>query len=224
MRSPLMTISQSIPPRAIMCLGIVALLLTAGCETSSEPEADEPPVADEPIPPPPPVLLRLTQTQYRTAMTDLFGTNISLPTALELDTRADGLFAVGAGLAPISSRGSEQYADAALSIGRQVVDETHRAAAVPCSPASTADAACFETLARTLGRRTWRRPLTHTEVTSLVTIGTTAATALEDFYGGAAYVVSALLQSPHFLYRVELGNGSALTPFELASRLSFFLW
>ena len=51
-----------------------------------------------------------------------------------------------------------------------------------------------------------------------------AATVLGDFDGGLAYGVSAILQSPHFLYRTETGVDGQLTDLELASKLSFFLW
>jgi hypothetical protein len=44
------------------------------------------------------------------------------------------------------------------------------------------------------------------------------------FEKGAALVIRALLQSPHFLYRTELGaEGAPLTGFELASKLSFWM-
>ena len=37
-------------------------------------------------------------------------------------------------------------------------------------------------------------------------------------------VVEAMLQSPHFLFRVERGAGSPFGQYETASRLSYFLW
>ena len=55
------------------------------------------------------------------------------------------------------------------------------------------------------------------------------ARGLNDFYAGVGLVVRSLLMDTAFLYRVELGDtadGEArrLTGWELASRLSFFLW
>ena len=48
------------------------------------------------------------------------------------------------------------------------------------------------------------------------------------FEGGVRDALSAILASPHFLYRAESGVGTSatrtLTDLELASRLSFFLW
>jgi hypothetical protein len=52
----------------------------------------------------------------------------------------------------------------------------------------------------------------------------------EGFANGIRLVLTAMLQSPHFLYRIELGVPQpddrivALDAYELASRLSFFLW
>ena len=45
-----------------------------------------------------------------------------------------------------------------------------------------------------------------------------------DFHAGASMVIEAMLQSPHFLFRVERGADGPDAPFELASRLSYFLW
>ena len=53
----------------------------------------------------------------------------------------------------------------------------------------------------------------------------------EDLSAGIAIVVEAVLQSPLLLYRTEVGEPVAdnadvrrLTPYELASRLSYFIW
>ena len=78
---------------------------------------------------------------------------------------------------------------------------------------------------RTLGRRAFRRPLSDAEQTAYVAMFARG----EELYGngfahGAALVIRAMLQSPHFLYRVELGPaGEALNGYELASKLSFWL-
>ena len=55
-----------------------------------------------------------------------------------------------------------------------------------------------------------------------------AAMELEDGTQALSYVVALLLQSPHFLYRIDLGTGEGetrrYTSTEMASRLSFFIW
>ena len=53
---------------------------------------------------------------------------------------------------------------------------------------------------------------------------------LEDFHEGLSYGIAALVQSPHFLFRREIGTPSAADgdraygDYEMASRLSFLLW
>jgi len=84
------------------------------------------------------------------------------------------------------------------------------------------DAAGF---VRFLGRRAFRRPLTADEETKYQKVFALG----ESLYGtgfsnGAALVIRALLESPHFLYRTELGPaGDPLDSYELASKLSFWL-
>jgi hypothetical protein len=80
---------------------------------------------------------------------------------------------------------------------------------------------------RTLGRRAFRRDLTQAEVTSytaLHTEGSTAEGSQSAFTKGANWVIAALLQSPHFLYRAEMGDdGAPLSGYEMAAKLSLWL-
>jgi hypothetical protein len=80
---------------------------------------------------------------------------------------------------------------------------------------------------RKLGRRAFRRPLTAAEEQSYAAIfalGADASDASAAFANGAGLVIRAMLQSPYFLYRTELGDdGAALTGYEVASKLSFWL-
>lgn len=79
-----------------------------------------------------------------------------------------------------------------------------------------------------LGRRAYRRPLTAAETQkyqAIFTAGSAMTTVTgSTFAKGAALVIRAMLQSPLFLYRTELGtNGAPLTGYEIASKLSFWL-
>ncbi|HET7539976.1 MAG TPA: DUF1592 domain-containing protein [Polyangiaceae bacterium] len=84
------------------------------------------------------------------------------------------------------------------------------------------DAAGF---VRVFGRRAFRRPLTGDEETkyqNMFALGERLYGA--GFANGAALVIRAMLESPQFLYRTELGPaGDRLSPYELASKLSFWL-
>ena len=84
------------------------------------------------------------------------------------------------------------------------------------------DAAGF---VRVFGRRAFRRPLTGDEETKYQEIFALGERLYgSGFANGAALVIRAMLESPHFLYRTELGPaGDRLSPYELASKLSFWL-
>ena len=90
---------------------------------------------------------------------------------------------------------------------------------------NTTDVATF---IKTFGRRAFRRDLTAAEVTTytaLHTKGSTFTGTQSAFTKGAALVMTTMLQSPHFLYRIELGdNGAPLSGYEMAAKLSLWLW
>ena len=78
------------------------------------------------------------------------------------------------------------------------------------------------------GRRAFRRDLTAAEVTSYGEVydqGTMIATGtVSAFTKGARYVIGAMLQSPNFLYRMEMGDvGAPLSGYELASKVSLWI-
>lgn len=87
-------------------------------------------------------------------------------------------------------------------------------------------------------RRAYRRPVTGGEVAKLVRLAEIAREHGDTFERGIQLAVQATLASPQFLFRVELyrpqrdkqgkviqvAGGAALNDFEVASRLSYFLW
>jgi hypothetical protein len=96
------------------------------------------------------------------------------------------------------------------------------------SPTATPTPAQVQTFVTSKVARLWRRPVTNDEVTALVNVYNAG---LPDGASRAfQLLVQAALQMPSFLYRTELGELDAatgpgpftLTPFELASALSFF--
>jgi hypothetical protein len=107
-----------------------------------------------------------------------------------------------------------------------------------CRPTAPADeAACANKILSTLARRAFRRPVTETDLQTLVSLYKDAS-ATRGFEVGIERAVEGLLVSPEFLYRVERepasakatagkpdeGNLYRISDQELASRLSFFLW
>ena len=107
--------------------------------------------------------------------------------------------------------------------------ESHRLI-VTCTP-QTADLAndvCSKTVARNFARRAYRRPPTAEEVGRLTRYIVMAKSAGLSFEKGVQFMVQAALVSPNFLFRVEPEPDSGLrrnlNDYELASRLSYFLW
>ncbi|HEY7191068.1 MAG TPA: DUF1592 domain-containing protein [Vicinamibacterales bacterium] len=97
-----------------------------------------------------------------------------------------------------------------------------------CQPTSSRDElACANKIVESLARRAFRRPVTAEDVNPLMAFYKSGS-ATGGFEGGVRDALSAVLASPHFLYRAESGVGTAsirtLSDLELASRLSFFLW
>ena len=177
-----------------------------------------------------PVLRRLTQAQYQQAGRDLFGQDWTQAVTLEPDTRSGGLYAVGAAEAATSRWGVEQYEAAAQAAAKWATAEpARRERLAPCArEKASLDRGCFETVATSVGRRAWRRPLTPAQVGRLAEVGVSSGALHGDPVAGLEYLLSAMLQSPYFLYRVELGEPDPRRPGfkrytndEMASRLSF---
>ena len=100
-------------------------------------------------------------------------------------------------------------------------------AAAPGPTATAGEAACARSIIENLARRAFRRPVTDDDLAPLMAFYT-AGRASAGFEGGVRDALSAILASPHFLYRAEAGDPAGgtrtLSDLELASRLSFFLW
>jgi hypothetical protein len=102
-----------------------------------------------------------------------------------------------------------------------------------CRPAARTRAAqdpCAKRILATLARRAYRRPVTDAEMNTLLDFYRTGR-AEGGFDEGVQRGLRRILSAPAFLFRVErepsgltAGQPYRLNPFDLASRLSFFLW
>lgn len=73
--------------------------------------------------------------------------------------------------------------------------------------------------------RAYRRPLTHEELARFVRLLEGNRGDDSSHERGVRLALQAILTSPHFLFRVEIGGPDGwLTDFELATRLAYFLW
>ncbi|HTA21763.1 MAG TPA: DUF1595 domain-containing protein, partial [Polyangia bacterium] len=176
-----------------------------------------------------PALERLTNVEYSQTVSDVLGEPAGAATryALPVDPTQHG-FDDNVALLQISSAHAQSFADAAAAIATAALADPTRHALVTTCDLSTG-AACLQTTIESIGRRLYRRPLTDDEVSGFVTLAAAGASAT-DANAGAEAVVEAMLQSPHFLYRVQLGAADpsragivGLTGYEMATRLSYLL-
>jgi hypothetical protein len=126
---------------------------------------------------------------------------------------------VAAGL--VTAVHAEQYMQAAQAVAEAAVAVAP--AWRPCAPAGDGTA-CAEQIASEVGRRVWRRPLTSDEVEKIAGLVTGEAS----FDDGLRVALQAMLASPYFLYKFELGEPDGdrfrLTGYEVAAALSYGLW
>ena len=100
----------------------------------------------------------------------------------------------------------------------------------PDDSSRSAAMSCAEKVLGRFARLAWRRPLEADELQRLLALFQTGLEEEEDFVAGLKVAMQGVLMSPHFLYHVEIDPEPdspvphPLTSFELASRLSYFLW
>ncbi len=175
------------------------------------------------------LLRRLTRAQFRNAVLDLLGVEVNAG-ELEADSYDGDFSVIGATTVVTSDVGVERYhSTLEAAVDAVFADAERRETLVGCTPTAAQDP-CLQSFVERLGRRAWRRPLTTDEVARVMGVVETATTELESPVEGARWATVALLTSPHFLYRPELGEpastGTALrlSGYEMASRLAFLLW
>jgi mono/diheme cytochrome c family protein len=95
---------------------------------------------------------------------------------------------------------------------------------------SLGETACARRIVAAVGRRAYRRPLTQPEVDGLMGFYGTARKG-GSFNAGVEFALRRILASPSFVFRPEnepasvaAGTAYRIGDYELASRLSFFLW
>jgi hypothetical protein len=163
---------------------------------------------------------RLTNSQFEHSAIDILG----LPPTTDLHT---GLVPVVLGTTDFSNNEHLLVADSETLPALELAAEKAAALATGSAEALShlyegSDAVGF---IQQLGRRAFRRPLSDDEAARYLDIFARG----EELYGagfvnGAALVIRAMLASPSFLYRTELGAaGEPLNGYEIASKLSFWL-
>jgi hypothetical protein len=180
-------------------------------------------------------LQRLTLVELSNTLTDLLGLDVSPgavnPVLTSVGFSDDAASATGF-VAP--STLSPQQTQALLLAVEQVTTPLGGSVMPPCadSAAGVDPTTCATTFISTFGRRAFRRPVTSDEATALLALFNTAIGYDFDTPGAITEVARAMLQSPNFLYHWEVGDATparvggliTLTPYQVASRLSYLLW
>lgn len=175
------------------------------------------------------VLTRLNRAEYDNTVRDLLGdTSHAALSALPADF-GDGAFDNNAAALNIDPALTQTYSQLAETLAEAAVatGSPGRALVFTCK---TTDAACAKQIASDFATRAWRRPLQAGEVDKLVALYTSTRTAGFSFDEGVQMVIEGALMSPNFLFRPELDQVAdaatthPVNAYELATRLSYFLW
>ena len=177
---------------------------------------------------------RISEAQYRNSIADIFGPDVRVAGRFEPVVRpVHELIASGAREASISPAGLEQFDAMARGVAAQVFDEAHRSQFAGCQPADAtkADTDCAAKVLASLGRLLFRRPLTGAERLFYVKLAGDAAGPTGSYYKGLELSLSAMLDSPNFLYVVETAEPDPASPgglrldnYTRATRLGMMLW
>src|SRR6478736_4517139 len=168
-----------------------------------------------------PTVRRLTHSQYDHAVRDLLGDQIQPASSFLKEDFISGFKnqVEGQGISPLLA---EAYGKAAERLAGAAFRGGDQRGLVPGKPASINDAELAEKFVRQFGLKAFRRPLGADEIKLYTALCLEEAARGQDFYDGTAIVVEAMLQSPHFLFRIERGGDNV--QYEIVSRLAFFLW
>ncbi|MEO1268986.1 MAG: DUF1592 domain-containing protein, partial [Myxococcota bacterium] len=173
------------------------------------------------VPPGPRMLRRLSHRAYENTIQDLLGVQVEATQELTPDNVVHG-FDNNARALKISALLADQYRD----LAERVAEQANLGAILPCSVAS-GGASCARAFITSFGLKAFRRPLLDEDIARYMEIYNLVA--IDDgFEEGIRWVLTAMLQSPHFLYRTEMGRLEEgmwrLTSWELASALSYMIW
>jgi hypothetical protein len=167
-------------------------------------------------------LRRLTNEEYNNTVRDLLGDTTRPADAFPPDEAVAGF--ENNTVSPVTQALVERYLDTAEALAARAVLRLDKL--LPCPTAPPPDA-CARQFIAAFGRRAYRRPLGDAERAELLALYADKARR-----SGPAravqLVLTAILASPEFLYRLEPADGATtarpLTGYELATRLAYFLW
>lgn len=179
------------------------------------------PIAEAPVT----LMRRLSNREYNNTVHDLLGTDLT-PARDFLKETAHGFDNIASTLGMTSAQYNAYFTAAAALAEDVFADSDLRA---PFATCDGAEATCISAWVRDFLERAFRRKPNAEEVDTYVAVYEKAKTLELSHLDSMQQVVRAVLASPGFLYRMEFDDSAppvprALTGYELASRLSYFLW
>ena len=173
--------------------------------------------------PSPRMLRQLTLSEYQNTVQDLLHLSNVDVSAVPPDVTTDGFTTNAAGVF-VNDTSMGAYNTVADTVGDQAVAQS-LTSIVPCQ---TQDVACQTTFVQQFGLHAFRRPVSSDEQTRYLQLFDPTLTG-GDFNTGVGLVIKAMLVSPNFLFRSELGTDMGqgvfhLTPYETATSLAYTFW
>ena len=169
----------------------------------------------------PPMLRRLTSLQLQNTVVRVFQ-DPSAPLSEVLTDPVVHGFRVDATEAVVRDLDSQQL----MTYAERVAEWAVQQKLGQLSACQTLEPDCYRTFIESFGRRVYRRPVPPASVEAYSAMFAAEAT----FADGAHAVIAAMLQSPHFLYRSEVGEPdpnepgvNRLTAYEVADNLAYTL-
>ena len=176
---------------------------------------------------------RLTHAQWENTVQDLFG--LSAPPDLASAFDADpplGRFDNNVARLQVTAGLWQDYQRAAETMAERVTADSEAMARIvpgdlPSDPEGQARG-----FVASFGARVFRRPLEDSEIDRYAALFAQGAALYESsdvLTSGVRITIEAMLQSPHFIYRIESSSKAedgviALSGYEIASRLSYLFW
>lgn len=176
-------------------------------------------------------LRRLIRFEYNNTVQRLLGVNGRPADSLPGEEAGSG-FGNDADALGVSRLLIDGYRSVAEQLAKdRTSDAATLAATAGCDPVAIGEPACAQKFVTDFVSRAFRRPATPEDVSSYGAMFNKGREIGGNFASGVRAVIARALQSPQFLYRVELGEpvdatrGLARpTAYEMASRLSYMLW
>jgi hypothetical protein len=174
---------------------------------------------------------RLNRNEYNNTIRDLLGVHFQPADDFPADDIGYGFDNIGdvLSLPPILLEKYMTAAEKIVANAFKSADTRQRIMIAQPSEKNQTDAA--RKIIENFARRAYRRPVTADEVARLVRFVELATANGDSFERGIQLTLQAVLVSPNFLFRIEQDRAPTGTEgarpigeFELASRLSYFLW